>query len=91
MLNNATWQIRKLISSSPFCVDDIDIASTACCICEVDILATASGLLRHDKSWCSPVRLLRVGASIPAMAKLPTVVADGRATLLLLLLPWLLP
>ena len=90
MLNNVTWNICKLISSSTFRVDDVDIASTACSICEVDILATASSLLRHDKSRCSPVRLLRVGASIPVMARLPTVVADGRATLLLRLLPWLL-
>ena len=87
MLNNFTSKIRKLISSSTF---RVDIASTACCICEVDILATASSLLRHDKSRCIPVRLLRVGTSIPVMARLHTVVADGRATLLLRLLPWLL-
>ena len=55
MLNNATWQICKLISSFTSRVDDVDIASTACCICEVDILATASSLLRHNESWCSPV------------------------------------
>ena len=90
MLNNATWQICKLVSSSTFRVDDADIASTACCIGEVGILATASSLLRHDESRCSPVRLLRVGAAIPVMTRLPTVVADGRATLLLRLLPWLL-
>ena len=69
----------------------VDIASTACCIREVDIVAAASSLLRHDKSRCSPVRLLRVGESIPVIARLPTVVADGKATLLLRLLPWLLP
>ena len=90
MLNNATWQICKLVSSSTFRVDDVGIASTACCIGEVGILATASSLLRHDESRCSPVRLLRVGAAIPVMTRLPTVVADGRATLLLRLLPWLL-
>ena len=86
MLRNATWQIRKLVSSSTFRVDDVDIASTVRCICEVDILATASSFLRNDKSRCSPVRLLRVGASIPVMTRLHTVVADGRATLLLRLL-----
>ena len=90
MLNNATWQICKLVSSSTFLVDDVDIASTASCINEVGILATASSLLWHDESWCSPVRLLRVGAAIPVVTRLPTVVADGRATLLLRLLPWLL-
>ena len=90
MLNNATWQICKLVSSSTFHVDDVDIASKACCIGEVGILATASSLLRHDESWCSPVRLLRVGEATPVITRLPTVVADGRVTLLLRLLPWLL-
>ena len=90
MLNNATWQICKVVSSSTFRVDDVDIASTACCIGEVGILATASSLLRLDEIRCSPVRLLRVGAAIPVVTRLPTVVADGRATLLLRLLPWLL-
>ena len=91
MLNNATWKTCKLVSSSTFRVDDVDIASTACCIGEVGILATVSRLLRHDKSQCSLVRLLRVEAAIPVVTRLPTVVADGRATLLLRLLPWLLP
>ena len=91
VLNNVTWNICKLISSSTFRVDDDDIASTACCICEVDILATVSSLLRHNESRCIPVGLLRVGALILVMARLPTVVADGKATLLLRLLPWLLP
>ena len=90
MLNNATWQICKLVSSSTFRVDDVDIVSTACCIGEVGILATASSLLWHDEIWCSLVRLLRVGAAIPVVTRLPTVVTDGRATLLLRLLPWLL-
>ena len=76
MLNNATWKIRKLISISTFCVDDVDIASSACCICEVDILATASSLLRHDESRCSPVGLMRMGALIRVMARLPTVVTE---------------
>ena len=31
-----------------------------------------------------------MGAVIPVVTRLPTVVADGRATLLLRLLPWLL-
>ena len=87
MLNNATWQICMPVSSSTFRVDDVDIASTACCIGEVGILATASSLLQHDESRCT---LLRVGALVLVMARLPTVVADGRATLLLRLLPWLL-
>ena len=91
MLNNATSKIRKLISSSTFRIDDVDIFSTACCIYEVDILAMASGLLRHDKSHCIHVGLLRVGASIPIMAQLPTVGVDGKATLLLRPLPWMLP
>ena len=91
MLNNATWQICKLISSFTSRVDDVDIASTACCICEVSSLPTASSLLRHDESRCIPVGLLRVGALVLVMARFPTVVADGRATLLLRLLPWLLP
>ena len=99
MLNNATWQIVvrqivevcKLISYSTSRVDDVDIASAACCIREVDILVTASVLLWHDESRCSPVGPLRVGALIPVMARLPTVVANGKATLLLRLLPWLLP
>ena len=90
MLNNATWKIRKLISSSTFRVDDVDIASLACCICEVGSLFTVSSLLGHDESECIPVGLLRVGALIPVMARLPTLVADVRATLLLRLLPWLL-
>ena len=64
MLNNATWQIFKLISSFTSRVDDVDIASTACCICEVGSLSTASNLLRHDESRCIPVGLLRVGALI---------------------------
>ena len=91
MLKNATWQICKLVSSSTFRVDDVDIASTACCIGEVGILATASSLLRHDEGRCIPLRLLRVGRAIPVVTRLPTVVADGRATLLLrlLLLRWL--
>ena len=89
MLNNATWQICKLVSSSTFRVDDVDIVSTACCIGEVGILATASSLLRHDEGRCSLVRLVRVGAAILVVTRLPTVVADGRATLLLrLLLRW---
>ena len=90
MHNNATWLICKLISSFTSRVDDIDIASTACYIGEVGSLSTVSSLLRHDESRCIPVRLLRVGAAIPVMTRLPTVVADGRATLLLRLLPWLL-
>ena len=90
MPNNATWQICNLVSSSTFRVDDVDIASTACGIGEVGILATASSLLRHDESRCSPVTLLRVGEAISVETRLPTVVADGRATLLLRLLPWLL-
>ena len=61
MLNNATWQICKLVSSSTFRVDDVDIASPACGIGEVGILATSSSLLRHDESRCFPVSLLRVG------------------------------
>ena len=90
MLNNATSQICKLISSFTSRADDVDIASTACCIGEVGILATASSLLRHDKNRCSLVRLLRVGAAILVMTRLPAVVAEGGATLLLRLLPWLL-
>ena len=99
MLNNTTRhivvrriiEIRKLISSSTSRVDDVDIASTACCICEVDGRATACNLLRHDESRCSSMVLLRVGALVLVMARLPTVVADGKATLLLRLLSWLLP
>ena len=87
MLNNATWQICKLISSFTSRVDDVDIASTACCICEGGSLPTASSLLRHNEIWCSPVRLLRVGATIPVMTRLPTIVANGKATLLLRLMP----
>ena len=91
MLNIATWQICKLISSFTSRVDDVDIASTACCIREVGILATAFSLLRHDESRCNPVGLLRVGALVFVMSRLPTVVTDCRATLVLRLQPWLLP
>ena len=94
MINNATWQIVirwvveicKLISCSTFRVDDAGIASTACLIFELDDLATVYNLLRHDESRCSPLVLLRVGALVLVMAQLPTIVADGRATLLLQLL-----